>query len=264
MRKVKKNSSEVLPISKERLTHQEAAAKRLVAAKKLHLGIKLINMMLYLKADNGKLSGRADGNVYFKNGVVRGFVVPSLVQNAYTTAARVALATFSSAWNALTQLQMRTWISARGFFTTNRFAQQVELTGKLLYTTLNRNLNLIGVAPIDVAPVPAAVEQPITLTIATLTAIAISLEFTVSPLTTSTMRVFATRGQTPGTFEPAQSEFRMLPNLTPDTSPINAFTRYVTKFGAPIVGTKIFFKLVAIDETTGQASPGIVESGIVA
>src|SRR5437016_9674634 len=50
---------------------------------------------LYIFGFDGKVSGRMDANVLMRNGRGRGFRVPSLVRNAYTTAVRASLSTFS-------------------------------------------------------------------------------------------------------------------------------------------------------------------------
>src|SRR5262245_32873673 len=78
--------------------------------------------MLYLWANNGKMSGRADGNVYMRNGRTRGFRVPSLVRNAYTSLVRSIFTGFSQAFSNLTSDQILSWDNF-SYVKSNRFAQ---------------------------------------------------------------------------------------------------------------------------------------------
>jgi len=105
--------------------------------------------MLYLLANNGKLSGRADGNVYMRNGHMRGFIVPRLVQNGYTTLQRTLFAQMSSAWSTLSQSDQDSWNNVANVFKSNRFGQSIPVSGKQLFIMRNVNLIMIGSAPIS-------------------------------------------------------------------------------------------------------------------
>src|SRR6266704_3936690 len=59
--------------------------------------VEAIILMLYSVANNGKFSGRADGNVYMANGRTRAYKKPRRVLNANTESVKAILAFFSSA-----------------------------------------------------------------------------------------------------------------------------------------------------------------------
>lgn len=227
-------------------------------------GVKLA--MLYSMADNGRKSGRADGNVYMRNGRVRQMTVPSLVQNSYTSSVRNSFGALSTGWNALTEAERDTWLNASGFSRTDRFGRSFPLVGKNLYVALNRALAQIGVASIDNAPVPAGVGAPDTLSfVSDVSDTSMVLTFTPDPIpASSTWQVFATAPQTPGTNEPSSGKYRSIAILASGTaSGEDIWAQYIAKFGAPAAGQKVFIKIVATNKTTGEQSSGIVASAIV-
>lgn len=222
--------------------------------------------MLYMIADNAKKSGRADGNVYMRNGVIRGMKVPALVQNNFTQLQRGSLSQLSASWNALSQAQMATWNNARGFFASDRFGRSVEISGKTLYVRLNQNLFNIGLAPIVVAPAPTAVNGITNLSmVIDDSANTFVLTFAPTPTDANVAHlVFATAQLSPGTFRPSKSAYRLISTIIGGVATgtdINA--AYVTKFGAPVTGNKIFIKLIPINDNTGQAGPAIVADAVV-
>lgn len=221
--------------------------------------------MLYMFANNGKLSGRADGNVYMKNGRIRGMKVPALVQNAYTQAVRAALGSFAASFRALTADQIAAWNAATGFYSVDRFGRTFVLNGKALYQSLNQNLFSIAAGPILDVPAPTAVPG-ITDSTATVTTTTLSMAFSPSPTDTDVVHVvMSTIGLSAGVSKPSKSAYRQIGTIASGaTTPQSLFTSYVTKFGTPVTGQKIFFKLLPINKTTGQAGPAIVCSDVVA
>lgn len=223
--------------------------------------------MLYLIADNGKKSGRASGNVYMRNGRIRGFVVPALVQNTYTQTQRVQLGLLSAGWSALTPAEQLSWNNLSGLFRSNRFGIPVEIKGKAAYVLCNMNLFNVGAAPITTAPVLVEVAS---ITDATLTATAaggiISIAYTPTPTSPDMDHlVFATSPQRAGIYRPSESKYRLIGVLANTSASPQLFTtEYSAKFGAFAAGQKIFIKLVGINNNTGQAAPALVISDIAA
>lgn len=223
--------------------------------------------MLYLLANNGKLSGRADGNVYMRNGRVRGFVVPSLVQNTYTQTQRVQLGLISAGWRALTNAEQLGWNNLSSLFRSDRFGNPVEVKGKAAYVLLNMNLFNIGASPITAAPV--LVDVPV-ITDATLTATVaggiISIAYTPTPTSAAVDHlIYATAPQGAGIFKPSQSKYRLIGVLANTSASPQVFTaEYAAKFGAFAAGQKIFIKIVGINNSTGQAAPALQISDIAA
>lgn len=225
--------------------------------------------MLYLIADSAKKSGRAGGNVYMRNGRIRSFTVPSLVQNEATSTQRNNFSQFSTAWNALSAADQVSWNEATGYFKSDRFGQAIPLVGKELFIALNRSLFNVGNPQIDTAPLPGSVPAIDSLVVTASTAAGGSLTVTYSPDLTpgggNFIKVFATAQLSPGTFRPGKSKYRLLMVLDDTaTSPESIFTQYVARHGALVAGRKIFIKLVGVNGTTGQQSSGIIASDIVA
>lgn len=222
--------------------------------------------MLYSFPDNRAMSGRAGAWVYFRNGRIRRFMVPALVQNGYTMPVRALLSTLSSGWNGLTDAQRLTWINSEGFTRTDRFGVPHQIKAKNLYVMLNANLVNIGVAPITDAPLATAVTG---ITDGTLTATGAGLfgfAYTPTP-TDATVEhlVYATTTFSAGTNRPSKSAFRLIGLLANGSaSPAVFGAAYVAKFGNPIVGGRVFIKVVPINNVTGQAGAGFGTSDIVA
>lgn len=216
---------------------------------------------LYLFANDGKISGRQSGSVKTRNGVERMFVVPRLVQNAYTSFARVLLSTYSSAWAALTQDQRDSWINVDNVFTSNRFGVQIPIRGKALFVQRNSNLTLAATGTTLDTYVPSEGVASSILTDATVstTAGAITtaeLVFAPSP-TAATVEhlVFATAVQNAGISRPKASAYRLIGQMpNGSATPFDVLALYTAKYGtAAVIGQKVGFKITPIDNTTGQA-----------
>ena len=223
--------------------------------------------MLYSIADNGKKSGRSDGNVYMRNGRVRGFKMPSLVQNAATTLQRVSFGGLSSGWNALTETQRNSWLNATGFSTIDRMGHSITLVGKQLYVALNRALFNAGQFPITTAPTPSGIAQPTGATLTGAAAVpALSLAFTPTPVPANTSYVvYATGMKSAGTARPGSSQFRLLKVMAAaSASPNNLLVAYNARWGTLVAGRKVFVKIVAVNNLTGEESAGLVTFAIIA
>jgi hypothetical protein len=243
--------------------------KAIMSKKKVHVNQKLrksdvgriIIAMLYQFANNGKLSGRAEGNVYMRNGRIRGMTVPSLVNNPATAAARSLLAFQSNSWNGLSDDNRATWNNAVGFTKTDRFGRTVDLKGKNLYVSLNANIVNGGGTPIFDAPSSGAVYGPPTLTITgSAGGGTLSLAWTGGAIPPDTAwLVFATGLKSPGTSRPGKSDFRLIQVLpAADVTPTSIATAYLAKFGTLVAGKKIFVRVDPVLITTGQKGPGLI------
>ena len=229
------------------------------------LGLGLVagvkTAMLYSIADNGRKSGRADGNVYMRNGRVRGMRVPALVRNAYTATARGIFSSFSSGWASLTSAQQRAWIDFIGF-TSDRFGRQVEVKGKTAYVRLNVNLANTVQAAITDPPIDTAVESVI-LTAVTIDLSDTSMEVAYDATVAGKAYIMATAPLRSGIYRPSQSAFRLIGTFDPTAAgPVDVWTSYVAKFGTPPVGSKIFVQVVNVN-LGGIASPRTQSDGIV-
>lgn len=231
-----------------------------------HAAAGLTIGMLYSFPDNRGMSGRAGAWVYFRNGRIRRFAMPALVQNGYTMPVRALLANNSSAWNGLTDAQRLTWNDAEGFTRTDRWGVPHQIKGKNLFVMINTNLINIGVVPLTDAPLATAVNG---ITGGTLTATAagtFSLAYTPTP-TDATIEhlVYATHTFNQGVYRPSKSAFRLIGLIPSGTaSPYVGAADYLAKFGLPILSGRVFIKVVPVNNVTGQAGPGFGTSDVVA
>jgi len=168
----------------------------------------------------------------------------------------------SAGYRALTPAQRAGW-AALGLLMvrTDSLGQPYSLQGNQAYISINNNLQDTGEAQISDAP---AIATPVTLlTYAlTLTAAALSLAYTATPLEADTyLLVYASPQRSAGrSFE---GDVRLLKVSTAaQASPLVALTEYTAKFGVPIVGNRIFFTLVT--STLGFKSAATRFSQLVA
>lgn len=222
--------------------------------------------MLYQFANNGKLSGRASGNVYARNGRVRGMTVPKLVQNSNTQRVRSMFGSNSSAFRNLTSDQIREWNGVTGFTTVDRFGNEVVLTGKMLFVSLNQNLKLVGAATITSPPMPVGVIGLTSLTAAPdNTGGTFDIGFLPSPVPVGcSLLISATAPVSKTITRPGRSAFRDVKVLPAGSiTPADIWPEYVARFGTPAVGTRIFVRAIIVSTVTGQASASIVADAIV-
>lgn len=226
--------------------------------------------MLYSLANNGKLSGRADGNVYMRNGRVRAMKVPSLIRNVYTAIARGAFGSNSSAWNSLSDAQRQMWIDLQ-VQTSDRFGNIIILSGKSAFVQLNGNLNKINYASnsnynLDTAAPISVIMSDVAISTGDGT---IDADYAHSndPSTILTnvpsnraWAVSATAGLRNGVMRPKNSAFRLFGVLAGSTDLTDAATKealydaYVSRFGAVSGDTKIYFRIEEVSSVNGVSA----------
>lgn len=216
---------------------------------------RMFFMFLYQFAFDGKVSGRQEGSVMMRDGRGRAMTVPSLVQNSYTALQRNSFGGLNSGWRALTQPLQNGWINATGYSTKDRFGNTVPLKGKQLYVALNRALFNAGQAAITTAPSPVGTTSPVTMSAnGSLAAGHFKLTYTATPVAAgNTWLVFATAPKSAGINRPGKSAYRLVSTIAAaGASPQDKSAAYATKFGAPVAGQKVFGKIIAVNNTTGE------------
>jgi hypothetical protein len=222
--------------------------------------------MLYMYADNGKKSGRADGNVYMRNGRIRAMRVPSLVRNGYTTGVRSLFASFSSSFRSLGTGVIKAW-NAFSYSNSDVFGRAKTVSGKQAFVGLNQNLSNIGAPTIDAPPTLAGASAQtaagMTISIGDAT-----IAFDEYGAANAEMHylVFATAPQSTGVSRPSASAFRIITsqtNLSTGGNDALLYAAYVTKFGEPPLGSQVFITWKGINKTTGEAIAGEVFSAQV-
>lgn len=170
--------------------------------------------------------------------------VPVNVNSDAQGTVRGRLSTNAAAWRSLTDAQREGWASLGALFQrTDSLGQTYDLTGFQAYMAVN-NANLAaGNAVVSAAPGYTAVGPILTATI-TSTGGTLSVAYTATPLATGErLFVYASPQRSAGrSFE---SDYRLIfVSAAAAASPANVLSAYTARFGAPVVGNKIFFSFV--------------------
>lgn len=204
--------------------------------------------------------GKIGGHVMSKNrggAYMRTKVTPINPQTSAQSQVRGVLTALSQGWRELTQAQIAAWNSAVvNFQSTDIFGDIKKPSGINLYVKLNSNLNYAGSATVLDEPPALTSAPPYVPFSATATAGAptLSIVFSPTPVPANTAYVVeATACQSPGkTFlKNAFRKIKVIPAA--GTTPNNALSAYVTKFGDLIAGEKIALRIKAVDTVTGVA-----------
>lgn len=218
-----------------------------------------------------EIRNKIAATVYSKNGsgaIIRNRVTPINRRSTGQTEQRQVLASLSSGWRGLTQAQRDAWnAAAPNFPQTDSLGQTVILTGEQLYVRLNANLTLIGAALITSPPVPTSFD-PLTVSIASLTAAAFTVGFTPDPVPTGfSLIIRATRPVSAGKQFFAQSEFRFVQAVAAaGVSPANIDTAYEAIFGDKTgqVGQKVAVEAFLMEAATGLAGIPVRATAVIA
>jgi hypothetical protein len=153
---------------------------------------------------------------------------------------RARLGGNAAAFRALTAAQQAGWSDLGLQITrTDSLGQTYNLTGAQAYASVNNNQLLAGNAILTDAPglkTPDAID---TLTL-TATDTALSLAFTPTPAgTNDRVLVYASPQRSAG--RQFENDFRnVFVGAAASASPCNILAAYTAKFGAPVIGNKIF------------------------
>lgn len=154
---------------------------------------------------------------------------------------RALMSTNSAAWRALTDAQRAGWASLGAMMSrSDSLGQVYTLNGFMAYCSVNNNKLAAGDA--GVADAPAIVTPPDLLTVTlTLTAAAVSVAYTATPLATG-VRIFAFVSPQASAGRKFNGDYRLLGvSAAAAASPYVLTTLYTAKFGVPVVGNRIFF-----------------------
>lgn len=216
-------------------------------------------------------SGKLGGHVAAKNrsgSYLRTKVTPVNPQTTFQSAIRNRLATLATAWGSLTDAQRLAWNNAVNQYKgTNIFGDIVNPSGFNLYTRLNSNLGLIGVAPISLPLLPVALPSFLSMAVTPAAgAQTIGGAYTPTPIPAGVaIRVDATPAMPAGRMF-VKNDFRFVQLLAAAAaSPAALGAAYITRFGAVgSAGKRIFFRFTAYSLTTGQKGIPIIVSAIIA
>jgi hypothetical protein len=221
--------------------------------------------------------GSIAGNTYSNNrygSYIRNKTPPVQPRSEYQLNQRALFSAISASWRGLTPDQQAGWnaaASSKVFTITNRFGNSISLSGATLYNQFNLNLSLAGQSMITDVPAPIA------LPVLTFKALAVGdtgqvdaggiLANGVDTFDGFSFSVYSTTNLSTGkTF--VSNLYRLLVSgVTPipasDAGLINVSDAFTARYGVPVTGSQIFMKLVAISNTTGQATVAASSSCIV-
>lgn len=210
--------------------------------------------------------GKLNGAVFSRNryaAIIRNKTSPVNPQTSAQALQRQNFAALSASFRGLTPEQITGWNeAAANFGRTNVFGQTYYQTGLNLYVGLNTNLLNANASEISDAPTP--VEMPV-LEIGAITNsdVAQTIAFTPTPVPTDhALLIFATAPVSAGR-NFLKNRYRLISVVTASgASPANTFAAYSAKFGAPIPGMRIGFKLMLVNTATGQAGLPVLGSSI--
>ena len=157
---------------------------------------------------------------------------------------RNRLSVNSAAWRALTANQRAGWAGLGLMMTrSDALGQTYTLQGNQAYASVNNIRSACSLAATADAP---GVSTPVGLATATITSTGgtLSIAYTATPLSAAHyLMIFASPQRSAGrSFE---GDFRLIATTAAAAaSPHNLLAAYSAKFGAPVVGNKIFFNLV--------------------
>lgn len=218
-------------------------------------------MKLLVPPQSGSLAGQtASHNRYGQ--YMRTRAIPVNPNTTQQGAVRARMAANAAAWRTLTGAQRAGWSDLAASMTrSDALGSSYTLNGFLAYCSVN--INNVAAGNATVADAPALVTPSTILTaVITLTAAALSVAYTVTPLPAGA-RLFSFVSPQRSAGRAFESDYRLLAvSAAAAASPANLYAAYVAKFGLPIVGNRIFFSFTTY--LTGFQSGPLVTSAVVA
>ena len=166
-------------------------------------------------------------------------------RSAAQATVRSRMSANAALWRTLTQAQRAGWTDlGMSMVRSDSLGQSYTLTGFQAFCSVNNTLAASAAAGITAAP---ALVTPTALLTSVLTATAatLSLAFTTTPLAAGVKLVaFASPQRSAG--RQFEGDFRQLQvSAAAAASPLDLFAAYSAKFGAPVIGNRIFISAVA-------------------
>lgn len=160
---------------------------------------------------------------------------------------RARMSLNSIAWRDLTDEQRAGWESLGSQMTrTDALGQSYTLNGFEAYCSVNNNKLAAGDTVVSAAP---ALVAPLNIVTATITSTGgtLSVAYTATPLATGT-RLFVYASPQRNAGRSFEADLRLIhTSAAAAASPANVLSAYTARFGAPVVGNKIFFAFIAYE-----------------
>ena len=207
--------------------------------------------------------GKLGGHVFTKTrsgATIRTKVTPTNPQTSAQGTVRGLFGNLSRFWALLTLSEQLSWNGVVGEYKkTNAFGDQYQPSGKNLFQMVNTNLNTVGAPQTNTPPSGRGVLAFDDLS-ADVLVISQELEITVNlldaPGASDFIVIEATAPMSPGRFNFSGTYRQIYVGLASAIpNPQVMYSKYKNKFGEPLVGRKISFRVYTISSASGIASP---------
>jgi hypothetical protein len=204
--------------------------------------------------------GKLGGLVAAKNRVsnyMRVKVTPTNPKTSFQTGVRARLSQWSIDWSALADAIRDAFEDlASGQERSNQVGGKYKMTGKNLYVALQSNLTEIGESTLTVAPTFVTIVEPTITGVASDNSASEMIATVTGSNSANKYIVRASAPQSAGTrfFKGKSRNIAVVAHGS--IGSYNAYTAYVTKFGAPALGKKIQLEVIPVVIATGQKGLG--------
>lgn len=207
--------------------------------------------------------GKLGGHVFTKTrsgATIRTKVTPTNPQTSAQGTVRGLFGNLSRFWALLTLSEQLSWNGVVGEYKkTNAFGDQYQPSGKNLFQMVNTNLNTVGAPQTNTPPAGRGVLAFDNLAIEIIissTQMALQVHLLDTPGSSDFIVIEATAPMSTGRFNFSgsyrQISVSQASHIPDDTELWNL---YVAKFGIPLAGRKISFRVYTISTASGIASP---------
>jgi hypothetical protein len=169
--------------------------------------------------------------------------VPVQPESGYQGTVRTRLSGNAAHWRVLTGAQRAGWADlGASMLRQDSLGQTNALTGFQAYCSVNQNNLDAGNAVVSDAPSLVTPDSILTMTI-TLTGASFSIAWTPTPLNTGE-RLFVYTSALRSAGRSFEGDLRFLQvSAAAAASPLDVFTAYSSRFGAPVTGRRVFVML---------------------
>lgn len=199
-------------------------------------------MKILCDPSSGSYAGKTHSRNRFGQ-YVRTRAIPVNPATAVQLVQRARMSSNAAGWRALTDEQREGWESLGGQIQrTDALGQAYTLNGFAAYCSINNNKLDAGDAVVADAP---AIVTPVGLLTATisLTAIALSIAYTATPLAANT-RLFIWASPQKSAGRAFNGDYRLIAvTAAAAASPHNLLAAYTARCGVPVTGNRVFFNL---------------------
>lgn len=203
--------------------------------------------------------GKLNGTVFSKNrygAIMRSKGTVNNPQTSFQQAVRATFGALSQAFRSLSAEAVQAWNdAAQNFPRTDVFGDQYYQSGNALFLGLNKVLNILGIDPLSLPPVPASITEAVLESVSwdiveNEYVLAISTDLTGD----ERLIIEATPTHTPSQrFQKNRFRFLTLGPLGSGVEIRIPYAVYSGRFGAPSLGALISFRVRVANQGTGQS-----------